>query len=592
MAQSIIDRLVRSDGAKLPIINTSQIDKDPTTSQVTIPTPQDMYLLFANSDGGPRLITHADLIATLVGPPGPPGSGGGGYVFVTGVTALDSGGLVGSITYDPASFGSYNIWTECTTDSANVRVSFLAEGGAGFAPSIDIDGVFCTNLAQVPNEIRLFQGSIDIAVPIGITFTLTSTAGNSSTIRINKVGAGPVLSNMSVSAIPTGQSQVKSGDTITVSGEYPVDAVEARIVGIGACIQSAWQPLEGATFSIHGTVSTRSGFQNVVVEARNAFGTIGVQGVLINALGLDQTVPAFSGFSYSNTTVPSNSAFKATELGSVSLTISNNPTGATYASPRIPACFNIQNPTLLEPTKVIQCLNPGTYVDSGSTGVYNFHVEAVKSTNGTSNSFDAFIDVADVAPVLTVSHPGTALRSTALGTNYTITASSNQNLASAPGINTTVPNGGTWLSAFSGSNKTWSSTLKVTDAHTKASGASWVFTSVPTNKAGIPAQETILGTHSNAGFVSRDLTLSAYLNTTTLGVNVTNYNNVSLSWLFSDGSVAKDLPYKRDVGTVLVPDQGAWCIDSLTTPNNVVILDTPAAYSKDEDTIIRIQETV
>jgi len=132
------------------------------------------------------------------------------------------------------------------------------------------------------------------------------------------------------------------------------------------------------------------------------------------------------------TTYPSGQgAFKNTESGNINVTISNY-TGVTYSSPN--GNFTITSPTIYAASKTITCTHPGTYNDS----VNNIRVVATRSANATSTTANFIVEVADIAPTVNVYHSESYLRSTEAGYTYTIYATSNQNLLSAPSFNIPV----------------------------------------------------------------------------------------------------------------------------------------------------------
>lgn len=583
---TIIDRLERVEGPDNEVVTTRQVGKGDTPLKIT-PASADTFMLFDSADGAkPKLVTKADLVANLQGPVGPPGIGGG-YVFCSGV---ECEGNTGNFVLDPTSIDPFTVIESCYVDNANVTVHFIAEGGHTFAPVVTVGGVECTNLEVMPNSVRLFTGSVQLTITEDTLVPVVSDTGRSFQFHIFRAASGPTLSAVSITGLPSGQTDVKAGDLITVTGTKSAIESEIRFVGGDACDSSGWiSAPAGTTFSVQGTVSNLTGPQTVTLEARSLFGTVGPQAVS-DAVTLDQGVPTFSGYSVVNTST-GLPAFKGSEVGTFDLTITG-ATGVTYSNPGNE--FNITNPSLYEPTKTITCLNPGTYNESTT----NISILAVKATNGTQATYDINIPVADLAPVITVTQPQTRLRSGGNdGTQaqeYVITATSTQNLLSAPSINVGVS--GTWLGSFTGSNTTWQATLQVHDNDLKGTGA-WTFNTTPTNRAGIPAVATIAGDpQCNEGFVSRDIVLTVYTYEAAMNVDVVDYNNVTMTWRNpNDGyNIIKALPNQRPVGTTGLYDQGSWCLHTLSpNPNIIRILDTSAinAFTDDNNSIMRIEET-
>ena len=87
------------------------------------------------------------------------------------------------------------------------------------------------------------------------------------------------------------------------------------------------------------------------------------------------------------------------------------------------------------------------------------------------------------------------------------------------------------------------------------------------------------------GFVSRDLTLPAFANTVNAGVDVSEYNKLTLTWS------VKSLPNKRGFGVTAVPDPNSWSLTSMN-PASVIVLDTAAANSNSQSSTITIEEVI
>jgi hypothetical protein len=52
---------------------------------------------------------------------------GGGYIFITNVEAI--GGNISDIIYEPNTVPTDVVLNECTTDTSDIRIHFIAEGG-------------------------------------------------------------------------------------------------------------------------------------------------------------------------------------------------------------------------------------------------------------------------------------------------------------------------------------------------------------------------------------------------------------------------------------------------------------------------------
>jgi hypothetical protein len=148
--------------------------------------------------------------------------------------------------------------------------------------------------------------------------------------------------------------------------------------------------------------------------------------------------------------------------------------------------------------------------------------------NDKTAIFNKVIEVADTAPTITVGQPAARLRSGGNdGTsaqNHTITATSDQNLASAPDLNLGVSGGGTWQgSGFAGGPKIWTRTLQVHDNDNKGTGA-WTLASPVYNNAGLSSG--ISGSQTNGGVVARDITFAAFQQQAVVNCEFVTYSKI------------------------------------------------------------------
>jgi hypothetical protein len=315
-------------------------------------------------------------------------------------------------------------------------------------------------------------------------------------------------------------------------------------------------------------VSGRVGSQGAVIIARNDFGTIGNQATSLNQAILDQSTPQFVN---NGTTYPSGqAAFKGTETGWKNVVVSDF-TSVIYESPT--GEFSISNSTTYEQLKQITLNNPYHYNDSQ----VNFKITAFKAVNGTSAVFEDVLEVADVAPVVTITQPVTRLRS--VGT-YTITASSNQNLNTPPSIQ--IPVSGTWQGAgFSGGPKLYHRDILIGDGAVPGEG-DWTWDSNVTNNAGIPA--IIVGKEVVGGFVETTLVLPAFGKSVNINAIVTDVTKLRLRWSFKEDMVF------YPIGTT-PPVVYGWTIDAINTyPTKVIILDWQTANASTKESYLYVEE--
>ena len=498
------------------------------------------------------------------------GTGSSGQIFITDVTGA---GIVSGKLYVPDTVPANRVLTEASTDADSCTIYFIAEGGLNYSPLVTLNEIPCANLTEVAGDLRLFTGSFNVAVSVTTTYSLVSSAGGSAAVTLNRAAVGPAVLSCLIGALPGVQTTAKAGDSISVTGTVEPEATEVRLVAFGAFDATGWVACPGGVFTIPGIVSGATGLQNARVQARNAFGTLGGTFDSSNQITLDQTIPQFT---FNSITYPIGQlAFKGVEAGSVDVTVSDY-TSLLYSSPH--GDFIVASTAVYEQNKAITCTNPGDYNDSST----NYSIVAQKASNGSTNTYNLTVEVADIAPSVVVTQPNARLRSSALGVDYTITATSNQNLSGAPVL--TIPVSGTWQGGgFVGGAKVWTRTIRIADADTNGTGA-WTFSSVPVNNAGLSA--SISGNEVVGGFVSRNIALPAFANNCNLGTQVAITAKLVLTWSFKAGMTF------QPIGTP-PPVVAGWTIDAIgINPTSIIILDTSATSASSVESTITIEEVV
>jgi hypothetical protein len=197
---------------------------------------------------------------------------------------------------------------EATTDTSNVTVSLLAEGGSSFySPTVTITtvpaqagGPIIASLAENPIDRRSFFAT---AALTGITadtvVTGTSSTGATAVLTVRRASAGPAFTILNIGTLPGVQTEVKAGDIVTVNGQIDNSATYAELLNDGATNAISVLTLGaadsfGAGFkTVTGTfvVSGLSGAQTVKARARNALGTFGSTQTSSNTVMLNQTFP-------------------------------------------------------------------------------------------------------------------------------------------------------------------------------------------------------------------------------------------------------------------------------------------------------------
>ena len=253
----------------------------------------------------------------------------------------------------------------------------------------------------------------------------------------------------------------------------------------------------------------------------------------------------------------------------------------SYSSPNNQ--LSITDPLVYNTVKIVTRENGSYNVDQT-----NFEIFARRDANDSTGSSDAAIFIVNDPATITADVPYERLRSGGNdGTEiqeYTITFESDQYLYQSPDI--VAPEGSWKESEFEGGPYIWTRTLQIHDNDIRGI-YTWEITN--NNLSGL-STTNINGenTYTIGGFVSRDITLEAFLNESSMNIAATNYNKVSINW------EVKPLPNKRPIGTdTTIPILNGWCLESLdTNPTIIRILDIYATEASSQDTIITIEESI
>lgn len=460
------------------------------------------------------------------------GGGGGGWIIAGDITPTGAGAVGLKVYQTPEN----DVLLSCTTDTLSIDVAVSAAG-----PKVRVGGIVA-DLTKIVGQSH-YEGVVTVVIGGSTTLSVEQILPDSSTgaivgVIITVQAAPTVLTCVFSGGYPSGQSELKAGDTFQISGttDSPADLIE--IADFGACDFASIGIAPGTSFSITGTIADRgTTVQDLVarVRARNSSLAYGATfdtdatGVVdgVNKVKCNNQYPVFV---EGATTFPGGQlAFKGVESGSHDVLVTFYD-ALTYSSPH--GDFTIGSPTTYVQDKPITCTNPGDYNDSAT----NFRIVATRFANAAVNTHDATIEVADTAPVVTITQPAARLRSGGNdGTtvqDYLITATGDQNLLSAPDL--TIPIGGTWQGpGFVGGPKVWTRTIQIHDNDAKGTTA-WGFVGPTMNRAGTMA--SIVGSQANGGFVPRDITFAAFSQTVQIGAEVVTYAKLTAGIFVSTGN--------------------------------------------------------
>ena len=501
-----------------------------------------------------------------------------GGVFFTNI-APTTAGIVGAKQYVPNTVPANKVILDGTTDTANVRVSLLAEGGSAFySPTITIttDPVLPGTPLTVPltedqYDKRMFAGFVDLTGVTGDTvITASSTTNAVATCIVKRAAAGPSVSSATIGAYPGAQTETKSGDVITISGVVANSASYIETIAGGASAAATSLTTLGAadsagagfrTFSGTFTVSGLTGNHSAVVRARNALGTFGDNRVSSNTITLNQTAPTIGARTIA---YPANqSALKGAETATISATVTNAD-AVVYSSS---ADLSVEDATTYAVAKTVARIN-GTYVFN----VANYTITATKASNGAVSTATASVAIANVFATATVAISGNPARlsSSAAGQNYVVTITPNQVLQAAP---TLVASSGTFTGAWTLNGNVWSRTLVIKDVDAKGP-ATFSDLTLP-GKAGLIGSTIVSGAaYTVGGFAKRMLTFAAFSQVAPLGTAVANIDKTVANYAGS----ASNLTLMKDTTAA----QSAYTItnaDGTYNPTGAYLFLNDAAYA-------------
>jgi hypothetical protein len=532
-----------------------------------------------------------------------------GYVFVTDVS---NSGNIGDVSYVPDTVPTNTVWTECTSDTTNVSIGFLAEPAGFYSPTVSISGIQCTNLSQYGDDRRLFSGSIDVALTCAPgeyqDFVVESSTGQSTSVRVNLAGAGPEIIDISFGSYPGTQTALKEDDTVAVTVTVENDATSCWIesdkasktyvnLSLGA-EDGAGAGYRYATGTI--TISSVSSDSPVDAQAENALGTRGSVYTSAN-LDIDQVYPTIT---FNSITYPATQgALKNSETADVDVSVTNWSSGTdtiTYSNPN--SQVSIPSTGTYSQVKTVTRIG-GDY----NVSTNNYAISATRVANGATSSAAYVVRIANVAAALSIAEPASRLRTRSTGFSnvalttpsttaaHTITINSNQILGSVPTLADPAAGQGTWASgSFSnaGGMTSFTNSLQLPDNSTRGTHT-WGAIS-GTNLAGIETT-SITGndTYTIGGFLQRYYRLVLGQNESEGAVEVTTYSKFSLNWYYTDGAgTVKSLSRSSTINES-PPVTSEYTVDAVDiNPTTFIILDTAATQAQTQDTAIRVEEVV
>jgi hypothetical protein len=436
------------------------------------------------------------------GPSGPPGSSGASAIFIQDVVGID--GIVALKMWEDTVPPEAHI-VSATSDTETVRVWVGAGGGATYSPFVTVNDI--PVVLTESSTKRWFTGHADLTLEDGENLIVArTTEGLIDTAVITLAGPGPDILSVTFGAYPGAQTELKAGDSISVTVTTEPEAIELTILVAGAATSAVTLPVVGGVATGSITISGASGQQPVVIRAKNDLGTYGADHTSVNTVLLNQTYPTISviGASYPGL----QGAFNLGEAGTISATVSNFDT-ISYVSPDLA----IDAPTAYAPSKTIANFRTG-YVGTGT----NITITANRAANNATTTRTGLARIATVPPKAAISIAGNPSRliSSPTGQDYEVRITPDQMLSGTPSLDASL---GTWLGAWVLSGSYWKRTLRITDSTARGTG---VFANLTiTGLSGIPGNEITAGsTYVVGGMVTRNITFPAFARVAAIGATV------------------------------------------------------------------------
>lgn len=436
--------------------------------------------------------------------------GGGGAVFVLDVTPQNSADNVGTKVYTE---GDTTLQT-CTATTRDVIVKILAMTGfSRFKPLVTVNG---TNTALTERgNTALFEGSVAITIPSDGVISAIHNDGPTWTTKVTMDGAPSVLTARFTSAYPSGQTELKAGDKMSVSFTTDGPIVAYEIENSGAFVAAAANVPTGSgttisnlTIADRGNTTQALGFRIRVKKLTGAwsdwFSSTQAGSVdLVNTVKLNNVKPVIT---FTSVNYPLNQqALKAAEAATVNHTVTSFDS-ISYTSTEL----TVTAPTVYSATKVVNRAS-GSY----NVSTNNLTVTANRSANGTTATASTLVAIANVAPTIAVTLPAARLVSGGnLGTapqNHVITITANQALIEAP---TMVAPAGNWAGAAfvpNAARTVWTRALVVHDDDVKGT-YTWGSPSAKSLSGQVTTTLTSGGTYVLGGFVMREFWVAGWPN--------------------------------------------------------------------------------
>lgn len=474
-------------------------------------------------------------------------SGLSGAVFITDIVPQFEADNVGN---KQVSSDGYSL-ISCSTTSNFVEVHVMAlTGYSNYKPTVTVNGMV-VDLSAKP-DAPLFTGSAKIHLldtPDGLmNVRAQHVDGALWETTVMKEVAPVVTAARFFSSYPAGQTELKAGDTMTLSLTSDKDVVGYEVADFGAFVAASGNLTPGTDHVItdlviadRGNTTRVDGFKIRVMSSSGSwsawYDSEKIDALpLIDVVALNNTHPSVT---FTSVTYPAGqSALKNAESAIVNHVVDDADT-VTYSADGL----TLSAATSYNPSKQVTVAG-GMYV----VGVNNFHITATRAANGAVTTASTSVSIVQVAPDVTISVPQARLRSggnagTAVQT-YPVSISSSQALLEAPSLN--IPEG-SWADPQwtpNAARTVWTRRIAIHDDNVKGS---YSFNSLQAKGLSGLVQNTIAGGQNYVigGFVFRKITVAAFPNREAgLGTEVSSVGKLRCTNLSKGASGTLNATYK------------------------------------------------
>jgi hypothetical protein len=453
-------------------------------------------------------------------------SGYEGIIHITNIT--NSGNIQKTYVENTGN----NVIASFTSDTNNNTLELTGISlNNEWYPTVQVDDTPITGWVEQSNG--KFKTSYVLSLTGSGNIQAVHANGTSHTINYNISTVGPEVLTAVLGSFPvlpwdggTNQTDLKQSDVVNITGTCENSTTYVEVVDDSGSIFAIGNTtvVQGVTtFSLNGTVSSRTGAKTLKLRARNSLGTYGAT-FTGTSVTLDQASPVIGA---STITYPvSQGALKNSETATVTSTVTDY-TSIVYSSPT--SELNITNTTTYENIKTVT-RSSGSYNVSSN----NFRIEARKASNGKTTTTNSVVFIANIAPTINLTYPSLRLRSSPSGLNHLVTATSNQRLTSFVLNDSSI---GTFQNSWIGAtnNTIWTRNLQIIDSDVKGVGT--LSSMVATGLSNLTQTSINTGsTFTVGGFTSRTLTISAWPNREVgIGTQVSNTSKLLCEVLSKGG---------------------------------------------------------